>query len=209
MFSTLRPRFNFWLDLRKPEEEEIAYQIVELKEKRAFADTVRKGIRLMISLVLGRTDVLEELFPLVVERLREEGRAEAEGRGSQTQARLQAQIDRLEGLLAEQWSGRQIAPSVAIAKEGVTPIVVSGNLKSLAGSNKPLPGPSDHDDLADLLEVKDVSSEGGGIATQNFINSMLAMQNAKSDKLVKPDKPVKRERQSLEDALEVKIVDSA
>ena len=204
MFSTLRPRFDFWLDLRKPEEEEIAYQIVELKEKRVFVDTVRKGIRLMISLVLGRTDVLEELFPFVVERLREEGRAEAEGRGSQVQARLQAQIDRLEGLLAEQWSRGQ----VAAADDEVKPLLVSGNLKSLVGSNKSLPSPEDHDDLADLLEVKNVSSEGGGIASQNLINSMLAMQSVKSDKSAKPSKSVKLKRQSLDDLLEVKTVGS-
>jgi hypothetical protein len=205
MFSSLRPRFDFWLDLRKPEEEEIAYQIVELKERRAFVDTVRKGIRLMISLVLGRTDVLEELFPLIVERLREEGRAEAEGRGSQAQARLQAQIDRLEGLLVAQWrSGGQ----VAVADDEAKPLLVSGNLKSLAGSSKPLPGPDGHDDLADLLEVKDVSSEGGGIASQNLINSMLAMQSVKSDKSAKPSKSVKLKRQPLDDLLEVKTVGS-
>jgi len=198
MFTTLRPRFDFWLDLRKPEEEEIAYQIVELKEKRAFVDTVRKGIRLMNSLILGRTDVLEELFPLVVERLREEGRAESDGRGSQAQARLQAQIDRLEGIL-------RVGQAAATDGE-VRPLLVSGNLKMLAGSNKPLPGPDDYDDLVDLLDVKDASSDAGSVVAQNLINSMLRSQQVKSDRPTKASKAVKRDQESLDNLIEIKTV---
>ena len=192
MFARQRERVDFWLDLLKPDEWELLQVIETLKKQRLFTKTVRDGIWLIWDLSHGRTNALLELFPWVAEHF--------QGTGDSGLT-----VDQVREII------RLEAGDVAIEPEtlGVAPTLVSGNLKTLAGSNKPLPEPDDHDDLADLLEVKDVSSEGGGIATQNFINSMLAMQNAKSDKLVKPDKPVKRERQSLEDALEVKIVDSA
>ncbi len=58
-----RESFQFWLDLKKPEEYILADTIFELKRRRAFVSTVRDGIRLIVSLRQGRVDVLFELFP--------------------------------------------------------------------------------------------------------------------------------------------------
>ena len=192
MFTGIRPRFDFWLDLRKPEEEELAYLIVDLKHQRSFAKTVRDGIWLVWDLSQGKTDALLELFPWVAEHF------QGAAGGNELTADQVREIVRLE-------AGEVAADSET---SSIKPTLVSGNLKSLAGSNKPLPGPDDRDDLADLLEVKHVSSEGGGVAAQNLINSMLAMQNVKSDKPTKVGKSVKRKRQSLDDMLEIKVVDS-
>lgn len=192
LFARQRERVDFWLDLLKPDEGELLQVIETLKKQRLFTKTVRDGIWLVWDLSHGRTNALLELFPWVAEHF---------------------QGTRDSGLTVDQVREiiRLEADDVAIEPEtlGVAPTLVSGNLKSLAGSSKPLPGSSDHDDLAGLLEVKDVSSESGGVATQNFISSMLAMQGVKSDKPTKTDKPVKKKQQTLEDMLEVKSVGSA
>lgn len=68
--KSFRLRFTFWLDLDKPEENELADYIDELKRQRKFVTTIKQGLRLIRDLRAGNTDVLLELFPLVVERLR-------------------------------------------------------------------------------------------------------------------------------------------
>ena len=63
-----RKLFHFQLDLNKPDEREIAHEINELKQKRSFSRTVRDGIRLVLDLRKGRVEVLQELFPWVLEQ---------------------------------------------------------------------------------------------------------------------------------------------
>lgn len=60
-----RLRFNFWLDMNKPEEELIADKIEVLKNERSFTSVIRDGIRLICDLREGKLDVLFELFPWV------------------------------------------------------------------------------------------------------------------------------------------------
>jgi hypothetical protein len=191
LFARQRERVDFWLDLLKQDEWELLQVIETLKRQRLFTKAVRDGIWLIWDLSQGRTEALLELFPWVAEHFC--------GTGSNGLTADQVrEIVRLEA--------GEITANVETS--GITPTLVSGNLRALAGSNALLLGPEDHDDLADLLEVRDVSSGGGGVATQNLINSMLALQSVKSDKPVKPSKSVRRERQSLEDMLEIKVVDS-
>jgi hypothetical protein len=205
MRNRFRLRFHFWLDVNKPEEAALAETIGELKECRSFAQTIRHGIRLVVSLARGDTSVLEALFPQVVEDIylagveaaKEEFRSEVTDRLNE----LAASVRQLES------GGMKALPAVTGPQEsGVVPTLVSGNLKALSGSSAPPPGPEDLDDLADLLEVKDVSSESGSKAAENFVKSMLAMQSVKSDKPAKSGKSVKRERQSLDDLLEIRTV---
>jgi len=85
-----RMRFTFWLDLNKEDEYEIAEEIELLKRKRTFSQTIRDGIRLICDLRAGRTDVLRELFPWVLEPAAHEGGG------------VQQQLKRLEVLLLEQ-----------------------------------------------------------------------------------------------------------
>lgn len=64
-----RERFNFWLDLSKQVEYDLADAIHQLKHTRQFASTVRDGLRLILTLRLGDTSVLESLFPGIVKQL--------------------------------------------------------------------------------------------------------------------------------------------
>lgn len=66
--NRFRIRQVFWIDLNKPEEYDLAEKINILKQKRAFAKTIRDGIRLIWDLSQGKTDVLRELFPWVLEQ---------------------------------------------------------------------------------------------------------------------------------------------
>jgi hypothetical protein len=208
MRNRFRLRFHFWLDMNKPEEAALAETIGELKSCRSFAQAVRQGIRLVVSLAQGDISVLELLFPQVVEGIYMAG---VEAAKDEFRFEVTDRLDELAASVRQLEAGGLKALPAATDPQtsSVAPMLVSGNLKSLAGSSQPLPGPPDHDDLADLLEVKDVSSEGGGVAAQNLINSMLAMQSTKSDKPAKPSKAAKRERRSLDDLLEVRVVGSA
>ena len=65
--NRFRLGFKFWLDMNKPHDEAIAEHIEQLKSDRSFTQTVRDGIRLVIDLRAGKTDVLSELFGWVLE----------------------------------------------------------------------------------------------------------------------------------------------
>lgn len=65
--QSYRVMFRFWLDDNRPEEKELIQEIKSLKKNRSFAATIRDGIRLMRDLRQGKTDVLRELFPWVIE----------------------------------------------------------------------------------------------------------------------------------------------
>jgi len=91
----MRMRFNFWLDLEKKDENSLVETINILKEKRDFVRTIRNGIRLIYDLSQGRTDVLSELFPWVLESL---PRANPPILSSASEPLLQ-RFDRMEQLL--------------------------------------------------------------------------------------------------------------
>lgn len=58
-------QYRFFLNANDDFELWLADEIAELKSKRSFTRTVRDGIRLVIDLRNGKTDVLFELFPWV------------------------------------------------------------------------------------------------------------------------------------------------
>lgn len=66
MANGFRKRFIFWLDLDKPDQLKLAEDIETLKADRHYSKTIRDGIRLIIDLRAGRTDVLFELFPWMI-----------------------------------------------------------------------------------------------------------------------------------------------
>lgn len=68
--KSFRMRFAFWLDDLRQDESELITYIDELKQQRKFVTTIKQGLKLIRDLRTGNTDVLLELFPLVVERLR-------------------------------------------------------------------------------------------------------------------------------------------
>lgn len=202
-----REQQQFWLDLKKPEQATLSQTIAQLKADREFSSTVRQGIALVVALGQGDLSLLDEMFPQAVDEIFQAGvdSVEAEANGNDIAEtnvldwgeKLTALTTMVEGL-----------SSAPVAHSRLKPMMVNGNLKGLAGSSKPLPGPEDDDDLAHLLDVKDTSTKDTGVATRNFLNSLTGLQNMKSGKPAKPSKMAKKERQSLEDLLEVRTVRS-
>lgn len=64
-----RVQHRFWLDLKTELGDFLDEKVRELKRKRKFQSTVIQALRLFFDLQSGRTDVLRELFPHVVEVL--------------------------------------------------------------------------------------------------------------------------------------------
>lgn len=67
--KTGRVSIPFQLDVRKPMEEWLRGEIKALTRRKKFSAYVRDGLRLMIDLSAGRTEVLCELFPWIEDRL--------------------------------------------------------------------------------------------------------------------------------------------
>ncbi len=59
----MRKQQKFWLDADKPDEQTLIDACEDLKGRKMFAKVVRDGLRLMLDLRQGKTDVLHELFP--------------------------------------------------------------------------------------------------------------------------------------------------
>jgi hypothetical protein len=157
--KTFRLRFTFWLDMTKPDEENIAETIDHLKAERSFVRTVRDGIRLICDLRAGRLDVLFELFPWVqAEFLEHKTSTGTNGNGDNT-GELKRQIERLEQLLLQQNSGPIMAPV-----GGPKPM----NVPQVAG-----PAVDDDEDITGLLSVKKAKSDGK--SAQNFLDSAFAV----------------------------------
>jgi hypothetical protein len=194
-----RQQQQFWLDLNKSDEVALSQQIALLKAYREFVTTVRQGIALVLALRQGDLSLLDELFPKAVDEIFQAGVNSVAGKADDggVGEKLETLTTMVSGL------------SSVVTPSAPEPVMVSGNLKSLSGSSDLPPAPDVHDDLADLLEVKDVAPEAESGAAQNLINSMLRSQQAKSDKPAKPSKTVKRQRQPLEELLEIKTVGSA
>ena len=195
--------FRFWLDVVKPSERDLAEYLENLKAKRQLTAAIRDGLRLIRDLRAGNLDVLCELFPWVERALMDAIEAATKSssdnaENSESNAIL-SKLDALQRVIEAQKPGGHVqAPS-----SGPAPQMMSGNLSSLAGS-KPLPPPDANDDLADMLEVKEATPSDVN-ATQNFINSLMALQSVKSPKSDKPRKPDYRKPLSP-DAIEVRQV---
>lgn len=141
----MRRRFFFWLDDDKDDEQSIIEMVKNLKHNRQFTATIRDGIRLVNDLRQGKTDVLLELFPWVLE-------------GQKTLVPYEIidfreQVNRMEQLLQHQHTV-------------TSPVQVTRTERSL------LQAQSEDDLLADLEITKAKSDEN---ATYNMILSSLGM----------------------------------
>ena len=154
-----RLMYNFWLDINKPEEEHIADTIEHLKSSRSFAKSVRDGIRLIWELKQGKTGYLFELFPW----LRSEITVSQPALATSHQPHVNAQLKRIEQLLLEQ------SQTPALEAE-----LDRGSIKRLDVGGFAPPSFEDEDDLPSVTLRKATSS--GGNATQNFLNSLQALQ---------------------------------
>ena len=63
-----RKQFRFWLDVEKADERQLVDHVQALKTNRNFAAAIRDGLRLVLDLRRGKTEVLRELFPWVLEQ---------------------------------------------------------------------------------------------------------------------------------------------
>jgi hypothetical protein len=68
--NRFRCQFRFWVDANKAEEYELGMALKDLTQKRQFLPTVHNALHLILDLRAGRTDVLIELFPWVVDSLK-------------------------------------------------------------------------------------------------------------------------------------------
>lgn len=63
-----RLQFQFWLNTKNKADDELALELLALKQQRRYTATIRDGIRLVMDLRRGRLGVLRELFPWVLEQ---------------------------------------------------------------------------------------------------------------------------------------------
>lgn len=154
----IREKFWFWLDISRDEDFEIADTISELKRERTFTQTIRDGIRLVVSLRAGRIDVLEELFPAIVERIRKDkGGGDPDG-----WRRIEQQIADLKLTLA--------------APQGMTMAAQQAGPKPLdTGPKQNFDLPTFDDDDDDLITVKKAKGSGRK-ANENFLAAMMRLQ---------------------------------
>ena len=162
--SNHRIRCNFWLNLGKPEEEEIADKIEVLKSNRSFTSVIRDGIRLICDLRDGNLDVLFELFPWVrVEFLKY-----------------------MEDVQPKPVVGKSMDLSPEVEKylreilDKLDNPPASTGLQSVMGGSKQLntpqfAAPEFDDDDDDLLTVQKDTSSGKNIA-ENFLKSLMSLQ---------------------------------
>ena len=148
---TYRVMQKFWLDLEKPDEEEINQFIDHYKRQRQFTRIIRDGIRLMWSLEQGNLDVLFELFPSVMDEFYQRALA-----SHTPQDKVLAEhISRLERLLLEQ--GSIPIPSTTGAKPLVAPQIAPPML----------------DDADELLSIKKAKSDS--TSARNFLDAAFGL----------------------------------
>ena len=146
---TYRVMQKFWLDLEKPDEEEINQMIDHYKRKRQFTRIIRDGIRLMWSLGQGNLNVLFELFPWVMDEFYQQALAAHKP----SDLALAEQLARLENILIGQGS-------VPVTNTNSGP-------KSLTKIAPPAPKSDDTDD--DLVVMRKAKSDGS--SSKNFLDS--------------------------------------
>jgi hypothetical protein len=158
---TYRTQHRFWLDTNRQDERELAEYIVALKEKRTFISTLRDALRLIRDLRQGRVEVLLGLFPWVADYFKAQARlAHVPSPVPDFQLTLQAHLDRVEKLLSSR-------------------SVVEGNALSPIPPTALLPRQS-REEIDIEITVVGEDEEAGKRATQNFMRSLMAIQNLPS-----------------------------
>lgn len=148
-----RKRFEFWLDTAKNNEGELVDVIEKLKSRRSFISTIRDGIRLIVDLRAGNTDVLFELFPWLQEKYNTSPAVPASPAVNSHLSVLEAQVKRLEALWVD-------SKTFATGDNAVLALPRKGAV----------PRHEPDDDLA--ITVTAVRAENSN-ASQNFLDSMF------------------------------------
>ncbi|MAS35621.1 MAG: hypothetical protein CL610_16545 [Anaerolineaceae bacterium] len=158
--NRFRLQFKFWLDMHKPDEQQLAKEIDQLKQGRAFSQVVRDGIRLIMDLWNGNLTVLLALFPWVEDAFYQRFLEQQPN----PETTIQEQLQRLEQLLIEQGN----TPIENIAQPGA----------ATPGSPKAMIIPQVNnavfeDDNQSELVVKKAKSDGK--SAQNFLDSAFGL----------------------------------
>jgi hypothetical protein len=158
--SPHRVRYDFWLDMGKEKEAQLADHIELLKNRRRFVQTVRDGIRLIDDLRQGKLDVLFELFPWV----RAEFFKYMQIPVKKDHVDLEAQLKRLEQLIIAQGLN-------PVTQDEAKPPRVAEGPKQLQVPQFAAPQFDDDDDL--LVEVKSAANTAN--VAENFIRSIRGL----------------------------------
>jgi len=153
--QSFRKRFVFWLDIQREDENYLAETIENLKERRSFAKTIRDGIRLIVDLRQGNTDVLAELFPWLQDRLNGEVKTQSLPLQEHLGAAFEPHMKRLEALLTSN------PRTLSVSGDG-TALPLPKKVASLSNQID--------DDLG--ITVTAVRAENSN-ASQNFLESMF------------------------------------
>jgi len=166
-------QFIFWLNLEDSQEYAIAETIEDLKAERNFSKSIRDGIRLIVDLSQGRTNVLKELFPSILEDIKGSN-SSTSGNNDPTSSKseidaLQAKIDALTQAVLSQQVPEHLNKARSLANaQHTTPELILNDLP--------------------LLQSKQAKVNGQSRA--NLLNSMSAMAGTKKI-TIKPESPIK------------------
>lgn len=149
------------LDIAKPEELDLYERLRVLKKSRQYLPTVREALTLLFSLQDGRIDVLQAMFPDLIEVLKREGADELMDRQSHDLAGklidLQAAIERINA-------------------NGDGPKPLSGGPKTMSVPQFSLPV-FDEEEEETVQIRRDTNTDAG----KNFLRSMAALNNLNID----------------------------
>ena len=149
------------LDIAKPEELDLYERLRVLKKSRQYLPTVREAMTLLFSLQDGRIDVLQAMFPDLIEILKREGAEEL--------------MDRQSHDLAGKLIDLQAAIEQINANGGSPKSLLSGP-KEMSVPQFSLPTFDDEEE--ETVQVRRSTSTDAG---KNFLRSMAALNNLTID----------------------------
>lgn len=185
-----RTLFRFSLDKSKAAECQIIEDLNYFKAQRQYAETIRKALSLFFALLLGDTSVLLELFPAIMQTIREDATVTLQAENTRLYERIarleverdqhrveasviQERFDRLEDLLTNQ-NYRQGQPAHFVHPSQHIQGSESIGLKGIKSNIQPLATPVFEDD--DLPELNFTTAKPTQNANQNLVNSLLRLQ---------------------------------
>ncbi len=156
-----RRLFKFWLNIFNDTDYAIAEYLEFAKRRREYTGIIRDGIRLILSLRQGRTDVLFEIFPWMNAEIPS---LPPSASLSSHNPDLQRQLERLEQIILQQGA---IPVDTSLRSSYQT----NSGPKALDVPRFDLPLIEDDED--DTVVLKHDTSTN---SATNFINSMLSLQ---------------------------------
>lgn len=155
-----RFQFKFWLDWLKPTEQALAERLEDLRLARKLAPTIRNALRLFFDLSDGKTDVLKELFPWVLETRQDTPQAQqGSENGNNGDSGQDERIKALEATIASQQ--RTIDQLTIINQNPQYNAPTTTEPRKLTSGKPDLP--------SDLLEVTQAKADARNKSNWNFM----------------------------------------